>query len=131
MTNNPAILYVEDDPESRLVMQILLTEVMGLAQLTIFEDSQEFMSRLAALQSRPDVIFLDIHVRPSDGFQMLEMLRAHEGYQGVPIVALTASVMNEEVRKLRDAGFNGVLSKPIDQDEFPAVFQRILAGQPI
>jgi CheY-like chemotaxis protein len=131
MTNHPAILYVEDDPESRLVMQILLTEVMGLTHVTIFEDSQAFMPRLRALQSRPDIIFLDIHVRPIDGFQMLDMLRAHGDYQAVPVVALTASVMNDEVRKLKEAGFDGVISKPVDQDEFPAVIQRILAGQPI
>jgi CheY-like chemotaxis protein len=47
------------------------------------------------------------------------------------VVALTASVMNEEVERLKKAGFNGVLAKPIDQQAFPGVITRILNGEHI
>jgi DNA-binding NarL/FixJ family response regulator len=46
----------------------------------------------------------------------------------VAVVALTASVMYEEVRRLRDAGFDGVIAKPINFDTFPAALDRILSG---
>jgi len=40
-------------------------------------------------------------------------------------------VMNEEVIKLRTSGFNGVIAKPIDQDLFPQMMQRVLNGEEI
>jgi CheY-like chemotaxis protein len=62
---------------------------------------------------------------------MLQQLREVEAYKDLPIVALTASVMNEEVAKLRRAGFSGVLAKPLDPDQFPDLFRRILEGEQI
>jgi CheY-like chemotaxis protein len=75
------------------------------------------------------VILLDIHVRPYTGFEMLEMLRNHPDYRTTPVVALTASVMNEEIIHLRQAGFNGVIAKPVDIDAFPKILERIMRGE--
>ena len=49
----------------------------------------------------------------------------------MPIIALTASVMREEVRKLMSAGFNGCLAKPIDLATFPDTLRRIMAGEAV
>lgn len=131
MTNQPAVLYVEDDQRSRKIMQMLLRGEMELEHVTIFEDSTDFMERVATLQPKPDVILLDIHMRPHTGFEMLTMLRATDEYHATPIVALTASVMNEEIQQLKDAGFNGVISKPVDIDTFPDLLKRIQNGESI
>jgi CheY-like chemotaxis protein len=131
MSNYPAILYVEDDLQSRVIMQVLLEEALGLQHVTIFENSADFMHRVHALDHKPDLIFLDIHVRPHTGFEMLEMLRADPAFEHTPVVALTASVMNEEVVRLRTSGFNSVIGKPIDQDLFPKLMQQVLNGEEI
>jgi CheY-like chemotaxis protein len=112
-------------------MHLLLAVDMGLSSVTIFEDSTNFQTQVQKLNPRPDVIFLDIHVRPSDGFEMLDILRSLEDFNKVPVVALTASVMNEEVERLRTAGFNGCLAKPIDAEAFPDILQHILKGETI
>lgn len=129
MTPQPTILYVEDEARSRRVMQMLLVNSMKLDNVTIFEDSSDFISRVDALEPKPDVIFLDIHVAPYNGFQMLDMLRKTGRYNDTTIVALTASVMNEEVTQLRESGFDGCLSKPIDIDTFPELLNLILKGE--
>jgi two-component system, cell cycle response regulator DivK len=131
VSHQPTILYVEDDTLSREVMQIILTYQMGYQSVFIFEDSANFMARVEALPTIPDIILLDIHIRPYSGFEMLTMLRNSEAYRLVPVIALTASVMNEEIDELRHAGFNGVLSKPIDPDTFQHTWQLILQGQPV
>ena len=131
MTATPTILYVEDDLESREIMRVLVEEVMQLPGLVLFGDSTDFLLRVEALQPRPDIILLDIHVAPHNGFQMLDMLRDHRYYKHVPIVALTASVMNEEVQMLQDAGFDGAIAKPLDQTVFPQLLERILNGEDI
>ena len=131
MTNQPAVLYVEDDAQSRKLMAMLLKGRMKLPHVTILEDSQNFLENVKALDPKPDLILLDIHMKPYSGFEMLCMLRQLEWVNGTPIVALTASVMNEEVQQLQDAGFNGCLAKPIDLETFPETLERVLAGETI
>jgi len=128
-TTAPVVLYVEDDASSREVMVLILREMMGCDAYHIFEDSEDFMMRVKNLIPQPNIILLDIHVLPHNGFEILDMLRKEEAYQRIPVVALTASVMNEEVQQLQNAGFNAVFSKPIDIDTFPDKLARILQGE--
>ncbi len=129
MTVQPIVLYVEDDPRSRKVMEMCLKLKMRLSNFTIFEDSSRFLERVQSLDPRPNLVFLDIHVKPNSGFQMLEMLRSVETFKHVPVIALTASVMNEEVHMLQTAGFDGCLSKPLDMETFPDNLKRLLNGE--
>jgi CheY-like chemotaxis protein len=131
MTNEPVILYVEDDPQSRKLMNMLLKGRMKLPHVTILEDSQDFLANVEAIDPKPNIILLDIHMKPFNGFEMLTMLRDLPWTRETPIVALTASVMNEEVQRLRSIGFNGCLAKPIDLETFPDTLQRILDGEVI
>jgi CheY-like chemotaxis protein len=131
MKKDLSILYVEDDPMSRMVMQMLLKGRMQLEHVTIFEDSSNFMNKAAAIVPPPDVIFLDIHMQPLDGFEMLALLRASTTFDGTPIIAMTASVMNEEVAKLQTSGFDGCIAKPIDKNSFPQLLDRILQGEKV
>jgi len=126
----PCILYVEDDSRSRRVMQMML-ESMELSNISIFEDSTDFLARAESINPKPDVIFLDIHVLPYSGFEMLEMIRKSTHFEDQIVVALTASVMNEEVTKLKEAGFNGCLAKPIDSDTFPGALTLILKREEV
>jgi len=100
-----------------------------LKKAAILSSGWNFIERVEALSPQPDVIFLDIHVKPYDGFEMLKMLREHPNYRKVPVVALTASVMNEEVEQLRVAGFDSCFATPLDIDQFPDRLQRVLNGE--
>ncbi len=126
-----SFLYVEDDPLSREVMQMIMENAMGVQHLTIFEDSSHFMARLYALDPRPDLLLLDIHMQPHDGFTLLEMIRADATFSAAKVVALTASVMNEEVAKLRQSGFDGAIGKPLSVATFPDLVSRILDGETV
>ena len=131
MLAQPSILYVEDSHLSRTVMEILLRDIMKLQHVTIFEDSSNFATRIHAIEPKPDIIFLDIHMEPIDGFEMLSILHETEVFQDTPIIALTASVMNEEIEMLRTVGFSGCIAKPIDKDRFPRLLEQALRGEPV
>jgi two-component system cell cycle response regulator DivK len=131
MSHSKILLYVEDDPGSRKVMATLVNMLTEPIQLIIFEDSADFLQKMEALDPVPDVILLDIHVTPHDGFSMLKMLRGSTHFADKMVIALTASVMNEEINKLKEAGFDGVLGKPLNFYTFPERLQRILAGERI
>src|SRR5689334_6319716 len=107
MNADPALVYVEDDPMSRESLELLLRRVMGVTQLWIFENSANFIERVKALPRVPDLFLLDIQMQPHSGFEMLEMLRSDPAFRGARAVALTASVMVEEIELLRKSGFNG------------------------
>ena len=127
--SNCFIVYLEDDPASRKVMSLILEKAIGIHTYAIFENSANFMEKLGTLASKPDIFLLDIHVVPHDGFEVLQMLRNDPLHCTATVIALTASVMNEEVDKLRAAGFNGAISKPIDHRRFPNLLERIHNGE--
>ncbi len=131
MLDGYAFLYVEDDPLSRQVMQLLMVDAMNIQQLTIFQDSNGFMDRLRALPTKPDIILLDIHMKPLDGFALLQLLRTDQDYQQTRVIALTASVMNEEVERLKHSGFDGAVAKPLSIRTFPVLLERIVKGESV
>jgi CheY-like chemotaxis protein len=128
MFNNRSFLYVEDDPMSREAMDLILKRVLQAGQVTVFENSSNFLERVRSLPYEPDIVLLDIHMEPLTGFEMLEVLRAEPAYQDAKIIALTASVMNDEVTLLRTSGFDGAIGKPINVATFPDTIQAILDG---
>ncbi len=130
MTSSFSYLYVEDDPLSREVMETLLTKVIGVADLVIFEDSQDFGERFAALDSQPDFVLLDIHVEPHDGYELLSILRQLPNLSA-KVIAITASVMSEEVKRLKAEGFDGAIAKPLDMGTFPDLIRRLEAGESV
>jgi CheY-like chemotaxis protein len=123
------LLYVEDHKQSRDVLRMIQRVNAHTISLTFFEDSCQFLERVMELQPQPDAFLLDIHVHPHNGFEMLALLRSHPTYQHSPVVALTASVMNEEIDLLKQAGFSGVFGKPVDIDAFPSFLERIMNGE--
>lgn len=125
------IVYLEDDPLSRQVMTLLLTRKLGYTDVTVLEDSADFLAKIQALPAAPDVIFVDIHMQPYSGFEILKTLRGLGYFSGAKVIAVTASVMNEEVELLRQAGFDGVIGKPLNAGTFPDLFERILNGEKI
>lgn len=131
MINDHIYLYVEDDPLSREALTMILKRVMKIEHLTVFDDSSNFMQRIDALAQLPDVILLDIHMYPLTGFEVLKLLRQDARFNGARIIALTASVMNEEVELLRTSGFDGVIGKPINISTFPLLIERVIRGDSI
>ena len=87
---NPVFVYIEDDPASRMVVQVIMKRVLKYEHLTIFPDSRDIMARINALDPQPNVMFIDIQMKPHDGYQVLQLLRADERYADALIVAMTA-----------------------------------------
>ncbi len=129
--SQPSFLYVEDDLLSREVLGTIFTKILNYSDLTFFENSENFLERMATLPTVPDVIFLDIHIRPNNGYELLEWLRADPKYNDTKIIALTASVMVHDVAQLQKAGFDGLIGKPIAHKIFPRLLENILADEPV
>ncbi len=71
MSSQPVVLYVEDDAQSRKILRVILEKRMALPHVTILENSLNFRAVVSALDPKPDIIFLDIHMQPHNGFETL------------------------------------------------------------
>ena len=131
MFEKHTFLYVEDDSLSREVMSMIFRAAMQIDTLTIFQDSHNFEARLTTLPQRPSMILLDIHVLPIDGFRMLAIIKNLPEFEGVPVIAVTASVMNEEFKQFKDKGFDGAIGKPINVETLPLLIERIMNGEEV
>jgi CheY-like chemotaxis protein len=125
----PVYLYVEDDEMNRHALALVLTRLMGVESLYVLEDSHDFIARIKALPTRPDVFLLDVQVQPHDGFEMLRMLRSEEDFENARIIAVTASVMDDQVDRLRTSGFDGCIGKPLNLASLPDTLRRIVQGE--
>lgn len=77
-----------------------------------------------------DLILMDIRLPYEDGYQALEKLRS-SNLKDIPVLAVTAYASDEQMKKARQAGFDGFLGKPLDADRFPQQVLHVIAGEQI
>ena len=78
-----------------------------------------------------DLILMDIFLPREDGYQALARLRRDSRFAGTLIVAVTADTTPDNLRRAREAGFDGFIGKPIDPARFPDQVRKILQGEPV
>ncbi|MBN1146446.1 MAG: response regulator [Anaerolineales bacterium] len=123
MENSVTILYVEDDPNNRiLVRRILQAEGYRVLEAA---DAQQAMQILES--QVPDLIFMDINMPDIDGYTLTTRLKSLPRMSAVPIVAMTANVMRGDRERSLEAGCDGYIQKPIDVDKLPEQIGRFLA----
>ena len=125
----PVLVYVEDDEASIVVMKAIVELVMRLQTLHVLRNSADFVQQVKQLGVTPDIFLFDIQMNPYDGFDLLSMLRNDQQYRDSKVVALTASVMSEEVARLKASGFDGAIAKPLNIEVFPDLIARIMNGE--
>ena len=130
-TQKPILVYVEDDENSILVMKMVVERVMGLPRLFVLQSQGDFLKQVKELGVVPDIFMLDIQMKPYGGFELLSMLRDDPQFNKSKVIALTASVTNEEVSLLKSGGFNGAIAKPLNIDVFPNLVARIMEGEQV
>lgn len=108
------ILIIEDNERNlKLVREVL--QVKGFR--TLEAGTAEEGIRLAG-GHKPDLILLDIQLPGMSGIEALQVLRADPQTAAIPVLAVTASVMQKERNLITEAGFDGFVSKPINIKEF-------------
>ena len=116
------ILYVEDNPDNRmLVRRILLSEDYNILEAVNAADALEVLKT-----SKPDLILMDINMPDMDGYTLTAKIKTMQGFEHVPILALTANVMRGDKEKVLEAGCDGYIQKPIDFDELVREVDRFI-----
>jgi CheY-like chemotaxis protein len=105
------VLYVDDEPDIREVVELSLRIVAGLEVRTC-ESGERALQILATF--KPDLILLDVMMPGMDGAATLQRLRATPGIEDIPVIFITAKALPQEVARFRELGAIGVIAKPFD-----------------
>ena len=117
------ILVVEDD-----AMNVELFEAALESDHDVFVERDGLAGEARALAERFDLILLDIHLPKRTGIEVCRNLRAR-GLE-IPIVALSASVLPDEVARTKEAGFVHFWSKPISPSDLRAAVNSVAHPPP-
>ncbi|MBN1220872.1 MAG: response regulator [Anaerolineae bacterium] len=121
------IVIVEDDPNSyRATMSLL--KMAGAQEVHARTNVSEAMA-LAKKLPKVDLFLVDIYMPGETGFDLLKRIRAHPQLKDSKVVALTASVMFADIRRIKAAGFDSFIGKPTRPGRFPDQIRAILAGE--
>jgi len=117
------ILIVEDNERNmKLARDVLQFHGFRTVETVSGEDGV-----IMARENRPDLILMDISLPGIDGVEATRQLKGDPSTADIPIVALTASVLQADRARFEEAGFVGLIAKPIDVLAFP---EQVLAYCP-
>jgi signal transduction histidine kinase/CheY-like chemotaxis protein len=126
-TDTIKILYVEDNPTNLKLMEAVLGQIPNITMLSAH--TAELGLKLAS-EIRPDLIFMDINLPGMDGYQALKELSRMPELRDIPVIALSADAMPQDIERGLKAGFTQYLTKPIQIGKIRGAIGQALKTSP-
>ncbi|MBB3119950.1 PAS domain S-box protein [Pseudoduganella violacea] len=118
--DKPLLLYVEDNPANLRLVSDILSLHMEVVLLTAGDGAAGVA---LAREYLPDLILMDMNLPGMSGREAHKVLSEDPATAGIPVLALSANAMRQDIQAALDAGFYRYLTKPIDIGEFTAAVQ--------
>lgn len=124
MTTQPSVLLVEDDLAHAEITRRNLEEFSeAIRELVHVSDGQAALDYLSS--ARPQLILLDLRLPRVDGLEVLTAVKHDEQLKLIPVVILTTSEAETDVRSAYERGANGYLVKPVEFEAFVEVTRAV------
>lgn len=107
------ILCVEDNPQNMRLVRKILTG----AGYEVLEAVDGTSGLHAVLNCNVNLVLMDVNLPDIDGLEVTRRVREQEGFEQLPIIALTANAMHGDKERCLEAGCNGYVPKPITKSE--------------
>jgi two-component system, cell cycle response regulator DivK len=111
------ILIVEDNPDNMMLAVLVLKK----AGHTVLSAVDAEAGLIVARTELPDLILMDIQLPGMDGLQATALLKADDATRAIPVIALTALAMKGDEERIRAAGCDGYIAKPMRVHHFASV----------
>lgn len=120
------ILIVEDNPNDAELVERVLRKHNLLNKITFLRDGAEALDYVFAegefsersISDHPKVILLDLKLPKVNGIEVLRRIKSDERTKWIPVVVLTSSTEERDLRDAYDLGANSYVTKPIEFQEF-------------
>ena len=116
------VLVVDDNKNNR----ILESDILEIAGFTVFEAETAQQGIDLALSKRPDIIVMDVRLPDMRGTEAAKILRQNDRSRNIPIIFVTASVMNADKREMIGIANIGFIGKPINTRTFALEIERYM-----
>lgn len=123
--NGAYILYVDDSEDDVLMAKRAFKKSKLSTEIVTLTDGQECIDYLFSEgdfqgknHSLPIVILLDLNMPRVSGFEVLEYLRSQEKTKEVPVVVLTTSNADNDIKRAYELGANSFITKPLETEDF-------------
>jgi CheY-like chemotaxis protein len=125
METSPCILIVDDNPRDITLFQAALENCGIRSPVQIAPHSQQAIAYLRGdgafadrgMHPLPSIVFTDLNMPVSDGFELLSWLKDHPEQRQMPVVVLTTSRMENDIRRAYTLGAHSYMVKPVNFDE--------------
>ena len=117
------VLVVEDNPANMTLATFLLQS----AGHTVVTAANAEIGLMVARAEQPDLILMDIQLPGMDGLEATGLLKADAATRAIPVVALTALAMKGDEERIRAAGCDGYIAKPMRYKDFLATVAQHVA----
>lgn len=124
------ILLVEDNEADAFLMQEVFQESSYRNKVNVVAnglEAMEFLHRKGSYENvpRPDIILLDLNLPKKDGRAVLEEVKGDPNLKAIPVIVLTTSESEEDVKKSYDSHANCYITKPMELDQTYRIVQVI------
>jgi len=119
------ILYVEDNPENRL----LIRRVLNAEGYSVSEAESAIQAIRVVNEQMPDLILMDINMPDIDGYELTAHLKAQSNLKQIPIIAMTANALKGDRERSLAAGCDGYIEKPVNVDTLTDQIGHFLQGK--
>ncbi|MBC3954688.1 MULTISPECIES: response regulator [Pseudomonas] len=116
------ILIIEDNPANMRLAELLLTSAGHAVIAAVDAETGLKLAR----EHQPHLILMDIQLPDMDGLQATALLKAQASTASIPVIALTAMAMKEDEEKIRLAGCDAYIIKPLSYKELYRVIDTLL-----
>jgi len=128
----PVVLLVEDNADHVFLTREAVQDKQLNIRLEHVDNGEKCLAFLRrqfpyGAAARPDLVLLDIHMPRMNGYEALQAIRNDEALCGLPVVILTTSVDEVEVKKMYKLGCHSYLVKAADFDDFAAQLDQLVA----
>lgn len=123
--NNLRILVAEDNLVNMSLIRHMLSSLLPAAEILEAYDGSEALRLFSA--RKPHFALLDLRMPGLDGFEVARQIRRWN--HTIPIIAVSAAIMDNERKKALSAGMNDFLSKPMNRAQFAVVLRRWLPSE--
>ncbi len=132
-TDRIVILLVDDDPGDQELTRRALRNQGSTVELRVVSDGEEALEYLRRQgrypgpdsAPRPDLILLDLNMPKMNGSEVLSSLRQDPDLSRIPVVVLTTSEQEADIRRSYDLGCNSFIHKPIDIERFGETIRKL------
>lgn len=113
-----ATVLVVEDNEANMTLAVTLLESAGHTVLSAVDAE---IGLTLARDAQPDLILMDIQLPGMDGLEATVLLKSDDSTRDIPVIALTALAMKGDEARIRAAGCDGYIAKPMRYKEFLAI----------